>query len=312
MPASRRPWPRDVVMDAASTLSVPRPTADPVRLRAAFAHCRQLARTHYENFTVGSWLLPRRLRDEIAAVYAFARGADDIADEGEPGPHRLRRLGLWKEKLLACAQDPEAVDDPVFLALGYTIARHALPVGTLGDLLEAFRRDAAGETRSFATFSDVLAYCRYSANPVGRIVLALFGYQDAERQERSDDICTALQLTNFWQDVAQDHARGRVYVPEEDLGRFPGSREAIAAGRANPAFRGLLAFEVERTRTLFTRGLPLAGLVEGRLAREVRMFAGGGLALLDRIAAVDHDVLGARPTLGRADLVRIMWRGLLG
>ncbi|HYV57249.1 MAG TPA: squalene synthase HpnC [Candidatus Nitrosopolaris sp.] len=295
-----------------STLSVPPPTGDPVRLRTAFAHCRQLARTHYENFTVGSWLLPRRLRDEIAAVYAFARGADDIADEGEAGPDRLRRLGLWKERLLACAEDPEAVDDPVFLALGHTIARHALPVGALADLLEAFRRDAAGETRSFATFADVLGYCRYSANPVGRIVLALFGYRDAERQERSDDICTALQLTNFWQDVAQDAGRGRIYVPEEDLARFPGSRAAIVAGRANQAFRELLAFEVERTRALFAAGLPLAGLVEGRLAREVRMFAGGGLALLDRIEAVHHDVLGARPTLGRADLVRIMWRGFLG
>src|SRR5262249_33438239 len=216
------------------------------------------------------------------------------------------------ERLLACAEDPEAVDDPVFLALGHTIARHALPVGALADLLEAFRRDAAGETRAFATLADVLGYCRDSANPLGRVGPALFGYRDAERQERSDDICTALQLTNFWQDVAQDAGRGRIYVPEEDLARFPGSRAAIVAGRANQAFRELLAFEVERTRALFAAGLPLAGLVDGRLAREVRMFAGGGLALPDRIEAVPHDVLGARPTLGRADLVRIMWRGILG
>src|SRR5262249_27649580 len=156
------------------TLRVRPQAADPVPLRAAFAHCRRLARSHYENFTVGSWLLPRRLRDEIAAVYVFARGADDIADEGD-GPGRLPRLELWKEKLLACARDPGAVGDPVFLALGHTIARHALPLGAFTDLLEAFRLDAAGETRSFATFTDLLGYCRHSANPVGRIVLALFG-----------------------------------------------------------------------------------------------------------------------------------------
>jgi phytoene synthase len=284
---------------------------EPARLAAAYADCARVARTHYENFTIGSWLLPRRLRRDLAAVYAFARGADDVADEGTAtGDERLRRLDAWEVRLFACARDPAAADDPLFLALGHTIARHDLPVEPFRDLLRAFRRDAAGETRAFATFTDLLEYCRCSANPVGRIVLALFGHRDAERQARSDDVCTALQLTNFWQDVAGDRARGRVYVPEEDLVRFPGSRDALAAGAPNAAFRALLAFEVARTRDLFRRGLPLAHLVEGRLAREVRIFAAGGLAILDRIEAADFDVFGRRPTLRRADLARLVLRGL--
>jgi len=283
---------------------------DPDRLAAAYAHCLSVARGHYENFTIGSWLLPRRLRKDLAAVYAFARGADDIADEG-PDAGRLERLAAWEAELVACASHPAAARDSIFLALGDTIARHQLDVGTLRDLLHAFRRDASGDTRRFATFDDVLEYCRCSANPVGRTVLALFGYRDAERQARSDDVCTALQLTNFWQDVDGDLARGRCYIPEEDLDRFPGSRDALAVRRATDGFRALLAFEVERTRGLFARGLGLADLVTGRLAREVRVFAGGGLHILDRIAAVDYDVFARRPTLSRAALARIVLRGVL-
>ena len=285
----------------------------PVELAAAYAHCARIAGTHYENFTIGSWLLPRRLRHDLAAVYAFARGADDIADEGEPlgGPgNRIARLQAWEEKLLACARDPGAADDPVFRALGQTIAAHALPLEPFRDLLEAFRRDAAGETRRFATFTDLLGYCRCSANPVGRLVLALFDHRDAARQSRADDICTALQLTNFWQDVAGDLDRGRVYLPDEDLERFAGSRDALAARRVNGVFRDLLAFEVARTRTLFERGLPLADMVGRRLRHEVRIFARGGLAILARIESVGYDVFRRRPTLGRAELLRLVVRGL--
>jgi phytoene synthase len=287
-----------------------RERVDPHALAAAYAHCLRVARGHYENFTIGSWLLPRPLRRDLAAVYAFARGADDIADEG-PDAGRLARLAAWDAKLVACVQDSGSVDDPIFLALGDTIARHALPVETLRDLLRAFRRDAAGESARFATFADVLDYCRCSANPVGRIVLALFDYRDAERQARSDDICTALQLTNFWQDIAGDLERGRVYLPQEDLDRFPGSRDALAQREATDAFRALLRFEITRTRELFQRGLALATMVRRRLAIEVRAFAGGGLAILDRIEAVDGDVFGCRPTLSRRDLGRVVLRGLL-
>jgi len=279
------------------------------RLPEAYGHCARIARTHYENFTIGSWLLPRRLRRDLAAVYAFARGADDIADEG-PDEGRLARLDAWEARLLACARDPAAADDPVFLALGHTIARHQLPLEPLRDLLRAFRRDAAGDTRELGTFADVVAYCRASANPVGRIVLALFGYHDAERQARSDDVCTALQLTNFWQDVASDHARGRVYIPQEDLDRFPGSHEALVAGVANGPFRRLLAFEVARTRELFARGARLASMVRGRLAREVRIFVRGGRAILDRIEAAEYDVFARRPELTRGDLARLVLGGL--
>ena len=280
-----------------------------MEIATAYAHCARIARTHYENFLIGSWLMPRRLRRDLAAVYAFARGADDLADEGAP-EGRLERLDAWEEKLLACAADPHAVEDPVFVALGCTLAAHRLPVAPFRDLLVAFRRDAAGETRTLATFTDVLEYCRCSANPVGRIVLGLFGHQDAQRQARSDDICTALQLTNFWQDIGSDLDRDRVYLPQEDVDRFPGAREALATRRTNGAFHDLLAFEVARTRALFARGLPLAQLVTGRLRREVRLFAGGGLAILDRIEAVDYDVFARRPTLGRRDFVRLVLREL--
>ena len=282
-------------------------TVDPVTLDAAYAYCTRIARRHYENFPVGSWLLPRRLRRDLAAVYAFARGGDDLADEGAAAV-ALSALDAWEAKMLACAGDPTSTDDPVFLALGHTIARHELPVAPFRDLIAAFRRDARGETRTLATYADVLEYCRCSANPVGRIVLGLFGHRDAERQARSDDICTALQLTNFWQDVRGDHARGRVYLPQEDLDRFPGSRDALESGRSTPGFQRLLAFEVARTRALFQRGLGLVDLVSGRLRREVRLFARGGLAILDRIVAVDHDVLALRPTLSRAQLARLVLR----
>jgi squalene synthase HpnC len=279
---------------------------------AAYAECEARARSHYENFPIGSWLLPRRLRRDLAAVYAFARLADDVADEGDAPPAaRLAELDEIEDRLVICAADPAAAQDAVFLALGHTIAAHALPLAPFQDLLMAFRRDAAGETHAFATFDDVLEYCRCSANPVGRIVLGLFGHRDPERAARSDDVCTALQLTNFWQDVRGDlEDRGRVYVPQEDLDRFPGAREALERRETTPGFRDCLAFQVERTRARFARGLELADMVDGRLRREVRLFAHGGLAILDRIVEDGYDVLARRPKLARADLARLIWKEL--
>lgn len=277
---------------------------------AAYAECSRIARRHSENFPIGSFLVPRRLRRDLAAVYAFARGGDDLADEGAGGDQtrRLERLAAYERRLLACAADPAAVDDPVFVALGHTIAAHRLPVAPFRDLLTAFRRDAAGETRCMPTFADLLEYCRCSANPVGRIVLALFGYHDAERQARADEICTALQLTNCWQDVAGDLGRGRIYLPQEDLDRFPDSRDALALRRVTPAFAALMRYEVARARAWFARGRALADLVQGRLRREVRLFAAGGLAVLSRIELADYDVFTRRPALGRGDLLRLVLR----
>ncbi len=281
-------------------------TAAVAQVERAYAECVRIAR-HYENFPIGSFLLPRRLRRDLAAVYAFARGGDDLADEGDPAG-RLAALAAYEERLVACVADPPAVDDPVFLALGHTIAKHDLGIEPFRNLLTAFRRDAAGETRTMATFADLVEYCSCSANPVGRIVLGLFGYRDPERQARSDEICTALQFTNCWQDVAGDLERGRVYLPQEDLDRYAGSRDALSSGRLTPGFAALMAFEVERARSWFARGLGLATLVHGRLRREVRLFAHGGLAVLARIEASGYDVFTRRPTLRRADLLRLVLR----
>src|SRR5262249_4958443 len=183
---------------------------------------------------------------------ALGRGGDAVGDGGDAGG-RLARLAAYEQRLVACAADPAAVDDPVFLALGHTIATHGLPLEPFRDLLTAFRRDAAGETRTMATFADVLEYCRCSANPVGRIVLGLFGHRDPERQARSDEICPAWQLTTFGQDGAGDLERGRVYLPQEDLDRFAGSRDALAGRRLTPGFAALMAFEVGRARSWFAR-----------------------------------------------------------
>jgi phytoene synthase len=282
-----------------------------VEIEQAYAECARIARAHYENFPIGSWLLPRHLRRDLAAVYAFARAGDDLADEGSD-VGRLDRLDEFEAKLLACAGDPTSVDDPIFVALSHTLTAHRLPVQPFRDLITAFRRDAAGETAGMATIDALYDYCRCSANPVGRIVLGLFGHHDTERQARSDDICTALQLTNCWQDVAGDLDRGRVYLPQDDLDRFAGSRDALASRRVTPGFRELLRFEVARARALFERGLPLASMVTGRLRREVRLFARGGMAILDRIDAVDGDVFAQRPTLRRGDFARLVLRALFG
>jgi len=276
------------------------PTPD--ELAAAYRHCQQLARSHYENFTVGSWLLPKPTRRHIAAIYAFARTADDIADEGTETPaDRLAKLDEWERRLdTALAGRPQG---PIFVALADTATRFGIPATPFHRLLQAFRRDA--QFQPFATYEELREYCRCSADPVGHLILYLFGYEDRERQELADRICTGLQLANFWQDVARDAAAGRIYLPAEDMARFGVSSEEIHAQRRTPGLRELMAFEVERARELLQSGLELGTRVDRRLGREVALFAAGGLAVLDKIAASDFDVA-ARPTLSRSEKLKLV------
>ena len=274
----------------------------------SFRYCLRLARAHPENFFIGSLFLPRAKRRHLAAVYAYARLADDIADGDLPVQEKLAALDCWEERLDGCLRG--VATHPVFVALGETIRECEVPVAPLRDLLQAFRYDAA--FRPFARFADLLAYCRNSADPVGRVVLSLFGYRDEERWQLSDHICTALQLTNFWQDLGVDLASGRLYLPLEDLDRFGVSRGALEAGGSPRSLAELLRFEVERTRELFARGLPLAAHVSRRVAREVRMFASGGLTILKHIEEGGYSPVERRPRLTARDKLRLLTLGLVG
>jgi hydroxysqualene synthase len=271
-------------------------------VRDAYATCQRLARAHYENFPVASWLLPRELRPHVAAIYAFARSADDFADEpGYSQPERLRLLDGWEDELLA----PTSTN-PIFLALHATIRTFELPIDLFTDLLSAFRQDVT--TTRYETWDEVFDYCRRSANPVGRLVLRLAGVRDPATDRASDALCTALQLTNFWQDLAIDWRRGRLYVPAEEHARAGASFADLDAGRMTPPWRHALAGSVARTSALFDEGREVCDAVGGRLRLELRATWHGGRRILDRLASTDVDVFTHRPTLGVRDVVMIGWR----
>jgi len=295
-------------MQRSATLRSPSPARRTgAELEEAYRHCWQIATAHYENFTLGSWLLPRRLRRHIAAIYAFARTADDFADEGElPSSERLARLDAWERELEACYLGTTA--HPIFVALGDTVQRFAVPIDPFRKLLRAFRADVGFQP--FETFEALRDYCRCSADPVGHLILNLFGYRDTERQQLADQICTGLQLANFWQDLGIDAAKGRVYVPLEDLRRFGCTSEALTRDRMSSELRRLMAFQVDRARTLLRAGVQLSELVEPPLGREVRLFAWGGLAILRAIEAVDYDVFSRRPTLSKRVKAGLVFRAL--
>lgn len=274
-------------------------------LREAYAYCERLTRKHYENFPVGSVLIPKRLRPHVWAVYAFARRADDIADEDFPESERLPALQAWDALLEKSLSQP--VSHPIFIALQKTIAQFKLPPQLLHDLVAAFQMDV--RVKRHARFEDLLYYCRHSANPVGRLVLLLFGYREERLHLLSDKICTALQLANFWQDLAVDQKKGRLYVPLEDMERFGYREEEYEGLVCNARFRELMAFEVERTRKLFQEGMDLPGEVKGRLRWELRAVILGGMRILEKIAWLDYDTLSRRPVLSKIDPLRLLWRG---
>jgi len=281
-------------------------------LAGAYAYCERLARTHYENFPVASVLLPARMRPHVAAIYAFARIADDMADEGSrPPADRLADLDDWERRLDAAAGHlplPHDAHGDVFVALRQTMRDCGLPAQLFRDLLSAFRQDVT--TTRYATWEDVLDYCRRSANPVGRLVLRVAGHDHPALDLASDAVCTALQLANFWQDFEIDWRRGRLYVPES-IWRAAGAREADLDARVlTPAWRAALADVTLRTRLLFAAGRPVCDGVRGRLRYELRATWLGGTAILDKLEAADFDVFARRVRLTRADAPRLLWRTL--
>jgi squalene synthase HpnC len=285
--------------------------AEAPTLAEAQEYCRRLARTHYENFSVASWFLPHRLRQDFFNVYAYCRISDDLGDEVGDANASLQLLDQWEAELDACyAGNPR---HPVFAALAETVRKCEIPKQTFIDLLTAFRQDQ--RIFRYPTFEDVLGYCRYSANPVGHLVLYVCGYHDAERQALSDFTCTALQLANFWQDVSVDYSKGRIYLPLEDLRGFGVTEEDIAAQRNTSAFCDMMRFEVKRARDWFHRGLPLIDNVDRELAIDIELFSRGGQEILNAIEAQGYNVLGRRPAISKsrklALVAGVAWRKLL-
>lgn len=277
-------------------------------LEESLAYCRELATTHYENFHVASWFLPKRVRPHFHSVYAYCRISDDLGDEVGDPRLSLELLDEWENELDACYRG-EATH-PVFIALAETIRACDIPKKPLGDLLKAFRQDQT--TTRYETFDDLLGYCENSANPVGRLVLYVCGYRDEDRHRLSDFTCTALQLANFWQDVTVDLKKGRIYLPLESLRRFGVSEEDLAAESATFSVRSLLRFEVERAREWFERGVPLIRMVDKELAVDLDLFSRGGLEVLRAIEKQDYDVLRARPAISKARKAMLLLRALAG
>jgi phytoene synthase len=278
--------------------------------------CRIMAVDHYENFPVASVLLPARLREPVAAIYWFARNADDFADEGDlSADERRALLGEYQAELDAIERD-QPTRHPVFLRLRPVIAYYRLPLQLFRDLLDAFQQDVHKER--YRDFADLMDYCRRSADPVGRLLLHLFGQATAQNLERSDAICSALQLINHWQDVGIDAAKGahgRIYLPQDDMARFGvGDEVVIRRAVGTPAsadFQRLLRFQVDRARALMLSGAPLGWDLPGRMGLEIRAIVAGGLRILDKIEAVDYDVFKRRPKLEAFDWPLIMWRSLV-
>jgi squalene synthase HpnC len=325
-------WPKDRSTDdllsegwarLPATYRIPPQAPD---ITEARAYCARLARGHYENFSVVSWFLPKRLHQHFFNVYAYCRISDDLGDEvGETGlalalldrweeelGAMYRRLGdppqAWKQPSSLTPGGEDGPTHPVFVALAETVQEFGIPQHEFSNLLAAFRQDQT--VSRYESFDDLLGYCRNSANPVGHLVLYLCGYADDERQQLSDYTCTALQLANFWQDVAVDFRKGRIYIPLEDMRRFGVAEQMIAEGKATADFLELMRYEVARARDWFARGLPLAGKVSGELALDIELFTRGGQAILNAIEKQDYDVLRRRPTISKPRKFVLLGRAL--
>jgi squalene synthase HpnC len=283
------------------------PTLDEAR-----AWCQQLAESHYENFHVATWFLPKPLRPHFHSIYAYCRVSDDLGDEVGDTSVALALLNLWGRELDACYEG--RARHPVFVALAETIRACNIPKEPFADLLVAFRQDQT--VTRYANMDEVVGYCRYSANPVGRLVLYACGEVSPEKIgenfQLSDATCSALQLANFWQDVHVDFAKDRVYLPQDDMRRFGVSDETIAGGVATPEFRALLRYEVDYARSLFEQGLPLIGRVNRDLALDLDLFSRGGLEILRAIERCDYDVLSARPFISKRTKFALALRALGG
>jgi phytoene synthase len=294
-----------------------------VDLQAAYAACARACRTHYENFPVASIVLPRGMRPHVAAIYAFARAADDFADEGERSIEERRRLLRgWRARLreavaghTSTVQRPPEPGEPahtreIFLALGVTVRRLQLPPALLEDQLSAFEQDLS--ITRYATWAELFDYCKLSANPIGRLVLRVGGHTADDLDRWSDAICTALQLTNFWQDVKSDYRRDRIYLPLEEMRAHRAEERALEGRHITPEWRDALAAAVRRTRALFNDGQPLCDRLRGRLGWEIRFTWLGGTRILDRIEAIEFDVLNQRPTIGLTDMPALAAAALAG
>ena len=277
-------------------------------LAEARAWCKHLAESHYENFNVASWFLPEALRPHFHSIYAYCRVSDDLGDEVGDRSVALALLDFWGRELDACYEG--RTRHPVFVALAETIRACSIPKQPFADLLTAFRQDQT--VTRYASMQDVLAYCRYSANPVGRLVLYACGEADEEKFRLSDATCSALQLANFWQDVSVDYLKGRVYIPQDDMRDFGVTDETIAAGVATEDFRALLRYEVDFARGLFDEGLPLIGMVGRDLALDLDLFSRGGLEILRAIERCDYDVLSARPSISKGAKLALALRAVSG
>jgi squalene synthase HpnC len=277
-------------------------------LTEAQAYCERLARSHYENFSVATWFLPKRLRQHFFNVYAYCRISDDLGDEVGDTATSLRLLDVWEQELGACYSGSPR--HPVFVALAETVRVFSIPRHEFSDLLTAFRQDQS--VGRYETFEDLLGYCKNSANPVGHLVLYLCGYSDAERQKLSDLTCTALQLANFWQDVSVDYGKGRIYLPLESLRRFGVTEQDIASQQNTPAFCEMMQFEVARARDWFRQGEPLIGKVSKELAIDLELFTRGGLEILNAIERQGYAVLGRRPSISKTRKLALVAQAAMG